>query len=802
MRRSLMVATLWLLAFVTCGWIVARAHYSTDLSAFLPSAPDVRQRLLVKLLRDGPTSQMVLISIERSDLATRARLSHELAMMLRTHQEFTSIANGEQEGFERDGAMLFRNRYLISQAITPERFTVSGLTQAMQAAVAQQGGSLGLLGADLLAHDPTGETQQILDQLDISNHPRSVAGVWVSQDGVRAILMARTAASGADTDGQIQAIAIIRDAFSQLNSRLPATTSATMNLSGPGVFAAEARRTIQHEVGRLSALSTLLIGSLLLLVYRSVTVLMLGFLPVIFGALAGLTAVALTFNVVYGITLGFGITLIGEAVDYSVYLFIQAERKDTGTEARLGSRWTTSLWPVIRLGMLTSVCGFASLLPSAFPSLAQLGLYTIAGLIAAALVTRYMLPSLLHRAPYIQTLELPTRVLIQVIAFLRRIRLVLWPLALLALVALFFNRGQLWNRELSALSPVSLADQRRDATLRADLGAADVSELVTVSGSDSDRVLRAAEQVTAKLDVLVSSHDIAGYDSPSRYLPSQAAQQARRDSLPDESTLRVRAAAAADAAGLQATQLEPFIADVAAARQGPLLSRRDLNGTTLATGMDSLLVRLGPSWTALLPLRSVNQGERDPSVNTVRLNDALATLSVPGVEITALNLKSESDALYGDYLRSAIRLCSAGLVAIALLLWIALRSFSRAALVLLPLALAALAVAAGFALSHNPMNILHLIGLLLIFAVGSNYALFFDRAATQTDQVRANRTLSSLLLANLTTTIAFGVLATSSVPVLSALGSTVAPGAFLALLFSAVLARTHAGMPPVDADAV
>ena len=453
MRRSLLVATLWLLAFVTCGWIVVRAHYSTDLSAFLPTVPDARQRLLVKLLRDGPASQLVLISIEGSDLATRARLSHELAKTLRGHREFTSVANGEQEGFERDGAVLIRYRYLISPAITPELFTVPGLTQAMRVAVTQQGGTIGLLGADLLAHDPTGEMQQILDQLDTSSHPRSVTGVWVSQDGERAVLMARTAASGADSDGQIQAIAIIRNAFSQLITHLPAGTTVTLSLSGPPVFAAEARRTIQREVGRLSALSTLLIGALLLLVYRSVTVVMVGFLPVICGALAGLTAVALTFNVVYGITLGFGITLIGEAVDYSVYLFIQADRNATGSVATPGGDWTTSLWPVIRLGMLTSVCGFASLLPSAFPSLAQLGLYTIAGLFAAALVTRFVLPSLRPKAPFIQTLDLPTRILAQVITLLRRIRLVLWPLALLALVALFLNRDQLWSRELSALSP-------------------------------------------------------------------------------------------------------------------------------------------------------------------------------------------------------------------------------------------------------------------------------------------------------------------------------------------------------------
>ncbi|WP_259395010.1 ATP-binding protein, partial [Ralstonia pickettii] len=43
---------------------------------------------------------------------------------------------------------------------------------------------------------------------------------------------------------------------------------------------------------------------------------------------------------------------------------------------------------------LTSVCGFASMLFSGFPGLVQLGLYSIVGLTAAALVTRFVLPHL------------------------------------------------------------------------------------------------------------------------------------------------------------------------------------------------------------------------------------------------------------------------------------------------------------------------------------------------------------------------------------------------------------------------
>src|SRR3546814_8896030 len=117
----------------------------------------------------------------------------------------------------------------------------------------------------------------------------------------------------------------------------------------------------------------------------------LGLMPVLSGILAGTVAVSLGFGTVHGITLGFGTTLIGEAIDYSIYLFIQS-----GNAAH-SANWVKTSWPTIRLGVLTSMAGFGCLLFSGFPGLAQLGLFTIAGLTTAAFVTRFVLPSLLPR---------------------------------------------------------------------------------------------------------------------------------------------------------------------------------------------------------------------------------------------------------------------------------------------------------------------------------------------------------------------------------------------------------------------
>ena len=98
-------------------------------------------------------------------------------------------------------------------------------------------------------------------------------------------------------------------------------------------------------------------------------------------------------------------------------------------------------------------------------------------------------------------------------------------------------------------------------------------------------------------------------------------------------------------------------------------------------------------------------------------------------------------------------------------------------------------VTAGLALFGQQLIILHLVGLLLVVAVGSNYALFFDRPDQSLAPGVSPRTLASMLFANLTTVAGFGLLAFSNVSILQAMGVTVAPGVILALIYSAIFAR-------------
>jgi predicted exporter len=371
-------------------------------------------------------------------------------------------------------------------------------------------------------------------------------------------------------------------------------------------------------------------------------------------------------------------------------------------------------------------------------------------------------------------------------------RALLLAIPILAAIALYTHRGPVWNPELSALSPVSKADQALDAMLRSDIGAPDVSYLVVISAPNQESVLRAAEALAPTLDGLVEKAVIAGFESPARYLPSMGTQRGRQESLPATADLRANLGKALDGLPIRLERLEPFLHDVEEARNQPLLRRKDLEGTSLATGVDALLLNDGARSSALLPLRVPTT----VAIDVGRVHSAISKVALgEGVEAVVLDVKGEVDRLYSSYLSEVVRLSLAGFAGIVLLLLIFLRSPLRALRVVAPLGLAVLTVAACLVLMGQQLTLLHLIGMLLIVAVGSNYALFFDRKAGS-----APLTLASLVIANAATVLGFGVLGFSSVPILAALGSTVAPGAFLALLFSALLASDARARPDRAAE--
>ncbi len=765
--RGRISVAVWLAFVALCVLVISRSQFTADMSAFMPRDPTPTQKLMVEQLRDGVVARLILVGVEGAPTPVLAQLSKGMAARLRGSPELAAVNNGEQAGLEKDFELLWRNRYLLSDAVTPQRFTAAGLQESLNGYLDLLGSPMSGMAQRVLPTDPSGELIHLLEQLQEGAHPAMQDGVWFSGDSTRAMLLVHTKAAGNDIDAQERAMLAIQGAFEEVRKASPEASRAELRMTGPGVFSVQSRASIRDDAERLSLIATLLIASMLLLLYRSPRVLALGLLPVASGVLAGVAAVSLGFGSVHGITLGFGITLIGEGVDYAIYLFSQIEQNGTpqGTLQRI--------WPTLRLGVLTSICGFSAMLFSGFTGLAQLGLFSIAGLIVAVSTTRWVLPYLLPQGFFVHAPARLGDVLMRLVRHAPRARLALLVATGAGVMYLVAQRDSLWNDSLSSMSPIAKESLALDEQLRRDMGAPDVRYMVVLRDNDRERVLQQSEEVADILRRQVRQGLLAGFDAPP--LPSRKVQLARRAALPSETELRHNLNEALRGTPFRSSTFAPFAKEVEAARQQPLLEPAALQGSTLGLKLDTFLVRHDGDWSVVLPLRGVKEDERIVQ----ELRRATATPFV------LLDMKQESEQMFRDYRHEAAKHALLGALAIVALLFVSLRSPQRVLQVSLPLAAAVVGVTAWLVLTGHSLTIFHLIGLLLVVAVGSNYALFFDhRCSSPQDR---ERTVTSLLFANASTVLGFGLLSFSQSPVLNAIGSTVAVGAVLSLVFSAIL---------------
>lgn len=813
-RHGALALVLWLLLVAAGIGVIARSQFSADLSAFLPASPDAKQRLLIEQLQSGIASRTLFIGIEGgADAADRAKVSREMGRLLRAGGLFDQVQNGDHSDFREAGTWVFDHRYQLSPAVTPDHFSAAGLRDAVLDTLSLLGTPAGNAFKPLLERDPTGESARIAEALIPATAPKSEEGVWAARDAPRAVMLASTHAAGSDLDAQAEAIAAVQRAFGEAAAaaRGQGAQAPRLLMSGTAVFSVQSRESIKAEAIHLAVVGAIVMSGLLLLAFASLRALVLALLPVATGVVGGTAAVSLVFGNVHGLTMGFGSTLIGETVDYAIYYLIQARamaqeaagdalrRAAPGSAAPLGGRagqspdlgaqepgwrrWRDVHWPTVRLGLLTSVCGFAALVFSGFPGLAQLGVFSIAGLVVAALATRFVLPVL---APQGATGRGLRRFMAQaagaIVHTLPRLR---WPLAALGLAAaalVLWQGGYLWRATLSAMSPVPKAAQQLDERLRADIGASEGATLVVAYGADVETALRHAEAAGERLDPLLEDGTLAGYDTVTRFLPSREAQARRLASLPDADALRARLAEALADVPLKPERLAPFVAAVETARTQPPLELKDVAASPLGPIANALLFeRPGGGWAAMISLHA------GPKFAHAKVAAALSDLP----DVTVADVGDELGDLYGRYLHEAFVQVALGALAVVVLLGLWLRSGRRLFAVCLPLAAAVVLTLGAMAAMDMALSILHLVGLLLVVAVGSNYALFFDqlRETGHADE----DTLASLMLANLTTVVSFTLIAISAIPSLSSIGQVVAPGALLALLLSAAFARGKPG---------
>jgi predicted exporter len=764
-RVRIGLIAIWWLLLATLVLIVRNGLVvSSDLRSFMPPAQTADQKLLLDEIGNGPASRLLLLAIDGAPRERLAALSEGLAQALHHNAYFSRVLNGAVDPTALDSNLL-PYRYLLSPTLDNATFDTKFLRDQLEQRVEDLASPAADALKPLLPRDPTLEVLKLVQRWTPAKTPITRDGVWFSPQG-EALLLAQTHAAGFDPAAQAVAIGSLQAAF----AALPDVSGAKLSISGPGYIGMRVAAATRAEAERLSAFGTFGFVVLLLLAYRSPGVLVLAALPLASGALAGVAAIMLGFGSVHGITLAFGFTLLGVAQEYPIRVF---SHRRAGVAAQESIR---AVWPLLRLAIVSACIAYLAFFASGVPGLQQLAMFTIVGLLVAGAATRWLLPILLPLhfhdaadAPGIERLRAK-------LAAMPRPRWLPWCLFALALAVLWLAPSPWWQNDLAALTPASPALLAREGQLRSALGAPDVRYLLVLEAPTADGVLALSEKISPQVEKWISGNLVDAVELPSCYLPSIATQRARQSKLPDRATLQTALDNALRDLPFQPGLFVPFVDDVETARALPLLTPQRFEQSPFGARFEAMLVHRDDRWLGLATLSGVH----DPA--TIARIDAETNGAAH-----LLDLKAASEALAASYrARIGVALIVA-LLLLAAAVAIAFRDLRRAWHVLAPMSLATLLVLAVLRIDGVSLSLFHLVALTLAAGLGLHYALFFERKVENVAEAR--RTLHATLVCVLAAILVFGLLATSSVPVLRAIGVTVALGVAFHFCLSILMAQ-------------
>lgn len=507
-------------------------------------------------------------------------------------------------------------------------------------------------------------------------------------------------------------------------------------------------------IGGGASLGTLL---LLLLAFRRTRVLV-SLLPVGVALLAGCTACVLVFGQINALTLVLGASLIGVAADYPQHYLSKSWGSDDWTS--WGALRATL--PGLTLSLGANLIGYLALAFTPFPALTQIALFSAAGLIGAYLCSVCLLPAWLSGL----RLRPPPGLLGFSSALLAlRARLLgrLGSAPLLGLL-LLFCAGGLWQlhpqndiRQWLGQEPQLLAEAKRIAELS---GQQPTSQFFLVRAADEAQLLERQAALGQRLERAVTAGQLRGYRALSQLVAADSQLQALRTALqrlPQHWQPLL-------AMGIPPAALQAELSELS---DGPQPSLEQTLASPLGEAWRPLW--LGASADGVAGLVSL-QGQADSA-----LLQSLAT-GLPGVQL--VDRLGELNRLFSATQLSAAQLKLVASAAILLLLCIPFGLAGALRVVCLPL-LAALAALAGLGWLGQPLTLFSLFGLLLITAIGVDYAILMRENIGG-----AAVSLLGTLLSALTSWLSFGLLLVSDTPAIGNFGLAISLGLFFCFLLA------------------
>ncbi|HEY5658639.1 MAG TPA: MMPL family transporter [Myxococcota bacterium] len=746
----------------------------TDLTNFMPKGSRSEIARISSQLTDSPFTRTMVLSVEGPDTDAAIAAASQLAGFLHGHPEVAWVRSALDEAdLEEIYALYFpRRHYFLSD--DPEReipalLSPAALSERARALRRRLASPASSFVDQLVASDPIGAFERIALRFR-SDEPalRMLNGQFVTPDGRYAIVLAGTRASAFDSGAQTRLIDDLYAAFAEL--RAGAGGALHLEMSGANRFAVAAERSMKRDVYLIGACSFCGVALLFLIFVGSLRGFLVVSVPPLGGMLIATALGVALFGNLDGLTMVFGASLMGIAIDYSNHLLIHHGLARTAESPRETAQ---RLRPSITLGALTTIASFAGLVLTSFPAFREMSFFAGAGVAAALVLSLRVLPDLLHGVP-----ALPARsrasaarlgALLGSLAGLPRIVLVL-PAAVAALGLFALPRLQ-WSDDMSQLTRFDPDFVAEDLRVRERVSSFEETRFVLGLADDAASAVALNDRIHARLAGAIEAGALDGTRSLHRLLWSGELQRRSQRLVAADPTLYTRVEAAFRDAGFRPGALRPF-GEFLAEVPPPPLALEDLQNSPLADLLAPFVFPLGDQIAVVTYLRNL----RSPGA----VREALA--DVEGAHL--LDQRSFVNDIYREFRETTLEQMLVGGALVLLLLALRYRAWRPVLAAFLPSVLVAVLVLTVLALAGVRANLLHVMSLIMVMGMGVDYGVFLVDSAE--DREAFGATMLSLLMSCLTTAFVFGTLAFSSQPALQSIGLTTGVGIVLSYLLAPV----------------
>jgi predicted exporter len=757
-------ARIWLAVVLLLGGNLAWSFHKgltfrTDLMALLPrdEADPAMQHVNDSVAQSHSRRMAILVGDYDRDHARHAATMMAQTLAASSLVEISPMSSGTDR-FAGLGALYFPYREgLLSQ--DDRQCLLTGQARILATrALSQVFGLVSIADARLLRHDPFMLLPAFFASLPV---PSSRLGIddgmlSVTDDRVTWILVA----------GRLRGDPYALDIQARLTAAFAAATRAVRAVNpdvqilhtGAVFFAAAGARTAMADMSALGIVSSAGTVALILLVFRTMTPLLLSLLAIGVGMGAGLSVSLLLFANLHILAMLLGLSLIGIAVDYALYYCVEV----FAPGQRSPRQRLVRVMPGITLGAVTTAVGYATFLLAPFPGLRQVAVFSVVGLIASFATVVFWLPLLDRRDPARHGARLlaATAMLWRFweAPRLRPARLtVLGALGCIGIVGACRISALDDVRRMQSLSPELVGEQARIQQLA---GFTPGTQFFVVRAVDEETALQREETLLDRLRPLRRAGALRGYRAPASFVPSAARQGENRQLVH---------------ARLESPFLAGYLAQIGlpsvaqdTAPDGPTLTLAAAEKVgPLADVLRELIIPDAGGVIHIVMLDGVSQ--TDP------VRDA--ALGIEGINF--VDPAADFSQLLGRYRRRAVTLIAVSAVSMLPLLALRYRMLG-AVRVMLPAVATIVLVPLAKAVCGDRFTFFDAMGLVLVLSIAVDYAVF----CTEADVAYKPVALLGVWMAMVSTVLSFGLLERSDVAAVHAVGSTMLLGVVLAFFLA------------------